>query len=183
MSEEMTRREREDLAKLVRRRERLAKATTVARAAELRADFEEQLATEYDPLDAMWREAYEDAERRVQELNAQIAERCQEAGIPARFAPSAHMGWLSRGENYSAKRRTELRKVAETRIAASEKAAKAEIERRSVDVQTALIAGGLESDEARTFLESIPSAAGLMPQLSVAAIEAATRGASEDVAA
>lgn len=173
---DMSRRDREELAKLVRRREKLAKAAAGSRAAELLANFEQQLATTYDPLDSAWREAHEEAVRAVEALNARIAARCQEQGIPARFAPSAVMGWSDRGENYTSRRRAELRKVAQTRLAAVEKSAKTEIERRSVEIQTALVAGALESAEARTFLDSMPSAEALMPALSVPEIEAAARG-------
>lgn len=169
---EMTRREREELAKLVRRREKLAKADVDSRAAELEADFERQMATQYDPLDARWRDLYEQAERATHELNARIAKECDHAGIPARFAPSAHVGWANRGENYTRSRRAELRKVAKTRIVAEAKAAKTEIERRSVDVQTQLVAGSLESDEARAFLNSMPTAEALLPALSLPEIEA-----------
>jgi hypothetical protein len=84
------------------------------------------------------------------------------------------MDWMRRGENYSAARRAELRKVAKTRIVAEIKAAKTTIERSSVEVQTELIAGGLESEEAKAFLESMPTAEALMPSLSMAEIEAET---------
>ncbi len=58
--------------------------------------------------------------------------------------------------------------MAQTRVAADVKAAKAEIERRSLAIQTELLAGGLESAAARRFLDSMPMAADLMPQLSAA---------------
>jgi hypothetical protein len=76
---------------------------------------------------------------------------------------------------WAAKERVaELRKVAQTRIAALEKAACNDIERSSLEVQTELLAGGLQSGEARAFLESIPTAAALMPPLSVPELEALT---------
>jgi hypothetical protein len=169
----MTRREREDLAKVVRLRERVAKSDTQRVAAERRADFEAQLAEQYDPMDEAWNEAHEAAQQAVGDLNARIAEQCEQKGIPKRYAPSAHMGWSSRGENYSAERRAELRQVASTRIAADQKAAKTEIERASAQVQTQLIAGGLDSAEARAFLESMPTAEALMPVLTIAEIKVA----------
>lgn len=53
---EMTRRDREDIAKLVRRREKLSKADTDTVAAERRADFEAQLAKTYGAYHEAWRE-------------------------------------------------------------------------------------------------------------------------------
>jgi hypothetical protein len=172
MDETMTRRDREELAKLVRRRERVAKSATAQRSGELLADFEQKLGSVYDfDDDAVWREAYSAAEAEVERADAAVARRCDELGIPARFRPSLFFSWSGRGENAVAQRRAELRHVARARIAASEKAAKAEIERRSVELQTQLVAGGLESAEARRFLDTMPTPEALMPPLSVKEIE------------
>ena len=52
----MTSAERSDLLKIVRQRERVAKSGAARRAAELVADFEQQLATEYSWADdEVWR--------------------------------------------------------------------------------------------------------------------------------
>ena len=172
MTAAMTRSERDELAKLVRRREKLAKGDIVARAAVLLADFEKQLATQYDPWDSAWADAYERTQQTVIELNRRIAKECEHAGVPPQLAPSASMGWSHRGENVSASRRAELRNVATSRIAASEKAAKVQVERQSVELQTELVAGGLESEAAKAFLDAMPTAEELMPSLSVREIEA-----------
>jgi hypothetical protein len=168
----MTRREREELAKLVRRREKLAKADAAKVAAERLADFEAQLAKKYDYYDERWREATAKVREAVRETNEQIARELSADGVPEAFHPEVSTMWLPRGENASASRRAELRAVARTRIAALEKAARAEIERASVEVQTQLIAGGLQSDDARAFLESMPTADALMPTMAVGDIEA-----------
>ena len=66
-----------------------------------------------------------------------------------------------------------LRKIAKRRIDADLHAAKIEIEHRSLDIQTDLVACGLTSDEARRFLERMPLVLELLAPLSVAEIEAA----------
>jgi len=170
-----TKSELAELTRLVRLRERVAKSQASARAAELLAEFEAQVATDYHLNDEqIWEEAYAVVEAAVKEGNARVLERCRELGIQDRFAPSMGSGWSRRGEHASKERVAELRKVAKSRIDALEKAARLEIERRSVEAQTVLIAGGLESDEARAFLESLPTADELMPPLTVAEIEAVT---------
>ena len=59
----MTRRERDDLAKLVRQRERLMKTLAAQRSAELMADVEAQLARIYDfDEDEVWAAATEAAD-------------------------------------------------------------------------------------------------------------------------
>lgn len=171
---DMTKSERDDLARLVRRREKLAKADADTLAAERRADFEHQMASIYRPAeDEVWRELHAATVAFVAEADERIKERCRELGIPDEFRPAIDAHWYTRGENAAKSRRAELRAVAESRINADARTAKAEIERRSVEVQTELVAGGLESDEARGFLASMPPAAELMPATpTVAEIEA-----------
>ena len=172
-SSEMTRAERTDLGALIRRREKLLKTAAKQRAAELMANFEKQISTifSYDD-DETWKTAYASAERAVEEAEAVIAEQCRKLGIPPEFAPSILMGWSGRGENAVSKRRTELRRVAKTEIDALEARAKTEIERVSVEQQTALISDGLTSVAAQAFLEQMPTAENLMPVLDMEQMKA-----------
>ena len=82
------------------------------------------------------------------------------------------MAWYRRGENAASQRRTELRRVAKTEIDALEARAKTEIERVSVEQQTALISDGLTSEAAQAFLEQMPTAENLMPVLDMEQIKA-----------
>jgi hypothetical protein len=159
--------EREDLAKLCRQREKLAKAEADIRAAEMRADFEKQLATIHNYNDhAVWQRAYAAAEAAVEQAQKIVEATLKDLGIPGQFAPALSIGWYGRGENAVKERRAELTRVAATRIDAITKQAKHQIEASSVAVQTRLLAGSLESDDARGFLESMPEAAALMPLFS-----------------
>jgi hypothetical protein len=161
---QMTTRDREDLAKLVRRAEKVAKADADRLAAERLADFEQQMAARYAPEDdEVWRQLHADAQSAISEAEARIAESCRELGIPEQLRPGLGLYWHGRGENAVRERRAELCLAAKSRIDALARAAKAEIERRSVDVQTRLVAGGLESEEAKAFLASMPTAEALMP--------------------
>jgi len=170
---EMTSRERTDLISLCKQRAKLAKDMAGYRAADLLADFEAQLATEYAfDDDETWREANKIATDALTEANEMIAERCRELGVPTRFAPSLAYGWSSRGENDCAGRRAELRKVATSRLDAMTKRAKVQIDSASLEVQTYLISEGLTSAAAQQFLEtSMPTVEDLMPVLAVPEIE------------
>jgi hypothetical protein len=169
----MTKSERDGLAQLCRRRERVAKTAVVSRAAELRADFEVQLDATYAyDTDEVWSQAHAAAQAATAEAKKVIRRRCQELGIPAAFAPSINTSWYDKGENATAKRRVELRRIASTRIDAMVKEAHHAIEAASVEVQTTLLAGGLQSAEAKNFLESMPTPAQLMPRLELSKIEA-----------
>ena len=81
------------------------------------------------------------------------------------------MGWSPRGENQLENRRKELRRVAETQAEAQEKTALAQIEYWSVQEQRQLLATGLESTEARAFLDRRPKLEALMPALQLVDIE------------
>jgi hypothetical protein len=181
----MTRAERDDLQRVIRGQERVLKTAAAQRGAELLADFEQQLASVYSyDQDEVWRALTLAAEDHVQRAKAAIADRCRELGIPDKFAPTLHLSWQGRGENAQADRRSELRRVAVSRIAAIEKEAITKIERYAVDTQTRVIAYGLASTAAKTFLENLPRIESLMPPLDAAELAklhapARIRGASE----
>jgi hypothetical protein len=172
----MTKGERDELAKLLRRREKLAMGDVDRAAAERLADFEQQMASIYAPTDdERWAELHARADAVVREADEAIAERCRELGIPERFRPRLGLNWHDRGENASAHRRSELRTVAKTRIDAMAKAAKVEVERQSVNVQTQIVASGLTTDEAREFLLAMPTPESLVGAApSVLEVEATT---------
>jgi hypothetical protein len=168
----MTKWEAAELAKVIRKRCKVAMRAAEARSAELRADFEAKLSAIFKPDDdPVWKQLRDDAARAVAEADARIAERCRELGIPEDFRPGFSASWYGRGVNALRQRRDELRKLAYSCIASLEKKAKAEIERRAVEAQERLVAGGLESSAAREFLESIPTPAALMPALEVREVE------------
>jgi hypothetical protein len=168
----MTKAEVLGLQSLIRQREKVLKSAAAQRSAELMADFEQQLASEYSwDQDEIWKQAADAAARAIDEAKATITARCLELGIPAKFAPGIGMYSSSRGENALKERRTELRAVAKTRIAAIEKETCLKIELHSVELQTQILAQGLTSEAARSFLESMPAVETLMPTLELTKIE------------
>jgi hypothetical protein len=174
MSAGTTRAEREDILRLARQRERVAKSDAKRRTAELRADFEAKLAAEFSyDQSAIWKQGAEAAQRAVRDADKRIAEECERLGIPRAFRPSLSVVWFDRGENATARRRAELRKVAETRLAAIEKRAIEIIERNTLNVSTSVIAEGLSSPRARELLASMPSVEQLMPPLDMKEVQAA----------
>lgn len=162
----MTRTERQELGQLIRKRERVMKAQVAERGAAMLAEFENQIGAIYSfDQDETWAKAMQEAEKAVEEGNKVVAARCKELGIPKEFAPSIAMAWFERGQNMVAARRTELRRMAKTRIAAIEKEAISKIERLSLEAQTEVVANGLVSNAARDFLERMPTLEVLMPSL------------------
>jgi hypothetical protein len=163
--------ERERLLKAARLREKVAKNAAAERSAQLIANFEQQLASVYSfDQQEVWAKAAQAAKAAVDAADLAIAKECERLGIPERFRPSLACHWHSRGENASKERRAELRKVAQTRIAAIEKQARTEIERISSEVQIELLAHGL-SPTAQALLEQMPKVDQLMPALQVEEVE------------
>jgi len=96
----MTKSEREDLAKLIKNRERVLKAAAAQRSAELLAEFEQQMASIYHyDEDRIWEQASTAAQAAVDAAQKVIDERCAELGIPARFAPGISLSWHGRSPN------------------------------------------------------------------------------------
>jgi len=168
----MLRYEREGLERLTRDRERLAKAAVDGRAAEMKADFERKISAEYSfDQDPVWKEAYQRAQLELHQANQKIASECEKLGIPRQFAPGIDVRWCSRGENMVKTRREELRKSAYAEIDVLTKNAKTQIGVAASGVRVRLLEGNLTSDDAKQFLESMPSIEDLMPMLSLKAIE------------
>lgn len=171
-TELMTRSDRDTLIKISRQRERVAKSEAKERSAQLLADFEKQLDRRYHYNEnATWDAAMKAAREAFEKANANIAEECSRLGIPAQFAPTLSMGWHMAGRNASKEERAEMRRVATKQIDALQKAAMTAIERRSLETQEKIMVGGLSTEDARQFLESMPTATALMPELSIEKVE------------
>ena len=178
-----TRAEREDMLRLSRQRERVAKSEARRRSSELKADFEVKLAAAYSfDQSPIWAEAMRQATLVAKEMDERIAKECEKLGIPRHFRPSISVGWYGRGENASRERRSELRKVADTRIIALERRAFEEIERHNLEFQTKVLVLGLASPEAQFLLTQMPTAEQLMPPISMQDVVTALAQGPEAVA-
>jgi hypothetical protein len=163
--------EREELAKVIRLRAKALAAAAAQRKAELVADMESQLSAVYKADHEAWAEIAQRAQEAVDLADLEIARICRERGVRDEFRPELTLHWYGRGENVSKQRREELRKTGMARIDAAVTAAKTKIQLWESEWLTKVIAGGLESKEARAFLETVPSVEALMPPVSIAVLE------------
>lgn len=154
----MTRAERETLIKIVRSREKVAKADTIKYGARLKADFEAQLDRRYSfDEDEVWKLAMEAAKAAAEKASAAVAKQCDKLGIPRQFQPAVHGPyWASRGRPGVKEERAEMRRVASTEIDARVKEAQAQIAKASVDAQEKIMVTMLDSAEAKEILSSLP---------------------------
>lgn len=167
----LTKVERTELTQLVKMRGRLGKADVDAVKAERIATFEAELAAQFPANDPRWEAITADAERAIKTLDAEIAARCKAEGIRPEFRPGLIVRWYERGENGIENRRAELRKVAQSQADAYAFAAKAEVDKWEVNARTEIVKGGLTSDAARAFLDSMPTAGELLPTLRLAELD------------
>jgi hypothetical protein len=168
--------EREDLQRLIRQREKVLKSAAKQRSAELLADFENQMGSEFSfDQDEVWQKAAQEAKVEVSKAQQKIAIRCRELGIPEQFAPSLDISWSHRGyDNSIKKRRDELRNMAVKEIEAMERKAITEIELSCLKAQEQIAISGLTSDAARSFIATLPAVDTLMPALTYAEVAGET---------
>lgn len=165
---QMTKSERDQLIRVIRGRARQAEREAEARERVLLAEVQDKLTAEFDAHDTLWADAVRAADEVTTKANAQIQAACADLGIPAKDAPALELGWRARNPEYANKsRRAELHKLAETRLAALTKTAKAAIQSAALDVEERLVMGGLQSGEARAVFDSMPTVEQIMPALSL----------------
>jgi replicative superfamily II helicase len=169
----MTKAEREDLIRLIKQRERVAKTAAEQRSAAMLAEFEREVSAVHAfATNEVWRASVEAVQTAAKEAMERVEAECGKLGIPAEFQPRISFGWAQRGENAYEARRVELRRVAKAEIDAMEKVARVQIETASVQAQTEVIANGLTSAAAIEFLRSMPAIETMMPALDVSTIQA-----------
>jgi hypothetical protein len=126
------------------------------------------MTAEFEAQDRLWANGVTIAAEAAAKANDAIREQCVAIGIPADKAPQLELSWSRRSSDYARPtRRAELRKLAETRLGALTKTAKVMIDQQALDFEEELIIGGLESDDARSRVDSMPTVAELMPPLSL----------------
>jgi hypothetical protein len=146
----------------VRLRARNAMNAADERGAWMLADVEAKLAAKYKFDDTTWSSLTTEAKNFVAETDERIAKICRDRGIPEDFRPEIDLSWYDRGENACAKRRAELRRVAQTQIEAMVLKAKVEIDHEEERQLSQLCAAGLTSEQAKCFLASMPDATSLL---------------------
>ena len=168
----MTKGERDDLIRLIKQREKVAKTAAAQRSAAMLAEFERKISALHDfATNEVWQAAAEAAVEAANKANEEIEAESDRLGIPKEFQPKLSFHWQRRGESEYQLGRDELSKVAKAEIDALEKVARVQIETESVQAQTEVIANGLDSTAAIEFLNRLPAIESMTPTLDVSAIQ------------
>jgi hypothetical protein len=176
----MTKAERSELSKVARMNATVAKKDLEARGAQQLAEIEQQLARIYKADHEAIAHLTVKAQAMVDECNKELTVICRQLKVPDSFAPEFQLNFYSRGENADKIRRAELRKAAEAAVDANVAAGKVKIDRQVASICTQLVADGLTTEKAKTFLESIPSIDELMPKLALPELEQTRRTLTYD---
>jgi hypothetical protein len=168
----MLKTEREALLKVNRQRARLAKQAVDALTAERKYKFLEQLAREYSwDEDKVWKEAYEECKAVVADARKKIADRNEAKGIPRWAAPSVSLGWWGQGQNAVREFCAKMIRLHNAKTDEQSKKSKLHIDQVALGIEEKLLTGGLETDAAKAFLESMPTPETLMPAITVAEVK------------
>ena len=172
----ITKTERTELRQIVRQQFKVLRAELEQRQVEMIAGLEDEIAEKFRADDEQWAALQHRVHELVMEANRGINDALYESGYTDRG--TTERMWLSvRPMSKPDGSRIELRRHAQSRIAAQVKAAQLDLDRREADTLRSLAVGAIESEEARTFLESIPTVGELVPTTRLAELESALRDA------
>jgi hypothetical protein len=174
--------EKGELKAVVKGRAKLAQRDIDVVVAARTADFEEQLATQYDCSDERWKAIVTAGRERMRavvaeetaKINAEIIAQLPDVAAIYRpaFGAGALSSWSDRGENADPGRRGELRRVFKSRINAQAIEAHVTIDRRAQELTEQLILTTITAGEGAEWLDQLPTPEALIPGTPLAAIEA-----------
>jgi hypothetical protein len=184
----ITKGERTELRSIVRQQFKVLRHEVEQRQAEMIADLDAQIAQRYADVDKQRQDLMWKAEEICQAASREITDLFKGTGAVKGYADS-HVRRAAQEEDievtiqrpvrvgmepitWSKADRVQLRRAAVARIEADVKGALLNLERREADLLRTLAVGAIESEEARAFLEGIPTVAELVPQARLLELEA-----------
>lgn len=167
----ITKSERSELRAIVRQQFRVLRAELDQREVEMIADVEDQIAERYKVEDQSWSAFQHQIHEIVLACNRQINDALYEHGYEQKG--SYERIWVGTPNMIQPQgNRPDLRRHTHARIHAQVRSARLDLDRREADLLRTLSVGALESEEAREFLQSIPSVGELVPTARLAELEA-----------
>jgi hypothetical protein len=159
----ITKTERAELRSLIRQRFKVLRAEVEVRRAELVDELERRIVAKFAADDKAWADAMYLIEEAAREANRKANDIMRGVMAEAYPVDQDHRIVDARPINQPTHERIQLHRQGEARIDAQVKTAQLQLDRQEADLLTRLIAGALESDEARAFLGEIPTVSALVP--------------------
>lgn len=155
--------ERVELRSLIRQRFKVLRADVAAREAELVAELDQRINDKFAAEDKRWSDAMFLIDEAAREANRKANDVLRGLDIDALDTTREYEVVVKRGIAKPTVERNLLQRNGTKRIAAQVASAKLQLDRQEADLLTRLVAGALESDEARAFLGEIPTVSALVP--------------------
>lgn len=167
----ITKGERQELRSIVRQQFKVLRAEVEQRRAELLSSIEDEITEKYKEKDQQWSVIQHEIHEACMEANRRINDALYNGGYQVKGG-SERMWVTTPPISQPQADRMELRRHATVRITAQVKAALLKLDRDEADLLRNLAVGALESDEARAFLQAIPSVSELVPVARLHELEA-----------
>ena len=155
--------ERVELRSLIRQRFKVLRADVAAREAELVAELDQRINDKFAAEDKRWSDAMFLIDEATREANRKANDVLRGLDIDAFDMSREYEVVVKRHIAKPTVERNLLQRNGTKRIAAQVASAKLQLDRQEADLLTRLVAGALESDEARAFLGEIPTVSALVP--------------------
>lgn len=168
----MTKGERAELRSIVKEQFRVLRAEVEQRKAELVSEVDGQITEKFAEGDKAWADAAHLAHEAVMEANRKVNDAYRT------LTGDAHVERMYVGSQLPkrpAEERYRLTVSARLQIDATVRGALLRLQRQEADLLRTLAVGAIESDEARAFLDAIPSVGELVPAARLVEIEAAMK--------
>lgn len=160
----ITKAERSELRTLIRSRFRVLRADVKVRQAELELELRNRVETKYAAADKQYQDAMYLVEQARDEANRKANDILRGTGLwPDYPTKSDYRLILQNPFGKPPDDRGVLLAKGYARIEAQVKSANLELDRQENDLLTKLLVGALESDEAKQFLNEIPTVSSLVP--------------------
>lgn len=166
----ITKAERAELRSVVKQQFKVLRSELEQREQEMYAEIEDQITDRFSEQDQQWDAMIHRWREIEREANRQVNDLLYEYGYQERGGSERQ--WVNAIEpNPPTRKRTDLRVQAQSKVKAQAKGARLRLDREEADLLRTLSVGALESDEARSFLESIPTVGELVPAARIAELE------------
>jgi hypothetical protein len=171
----MTKTERTELRSLIRQRFRVLRTEVDARRAELEEQLRADINRHFADADKAWDDAMYLIGEAVREANRKANDILRAVAEAGPLYPDGqhrdHRLVQATTVVRPANGHTEMARAGLARIETRVKAARLRLEREEADLLTRLVEGAMQSEEARTFLRTIPTVSELVPADRLLALE------------
>lgn len=175
----ITKAERTELKSIVKQQIRVLRSEVYQREAELRAEIHRQITERFADDDQKWAGLAHKVHEITMEANRAVNDALYQEGFQVK-GNSERLWFATPAISPPRQKRDDLFRAAVSDLTAKVKDAQMRLDRQEADLLRTLVVGALETDEARAFLDAIPTVSELVPASRLAELEASLTGKKDD---